>query len=305
MNVPDDPVAAFHRLHSSGCFVMPNPWDVGSARALEQLGFPALATTSAGFAWTLGRADERGHARSGASGTSESIVDAVSVPVNADFQGGFARDPARRRSERAGWPRRPGSPGSRSRTPQATQADPLFEFELAVERVAAARQAIDESGTGVVLTGRSEGFVCRPARHRRDHPAAQRLRRGRRRLPLRAAHRQARARLGDRRRRRPQTGEPADQRSVHRRSRKRPSWAYGASAWAARLRARPGVASCRPRRRSPTTGRSAVRRTAERRRALRLKRTQPDLPTAPAMSDGAVPAMTANQFGTRLEMIAA
>ena len=59
MNAQDDRVAEFHKLHSSGCFVMPNPWDVGSARALEQMGFPALATTSAGFAWTLGRADNQ------------------------------------------------------------------------------------------------------------------------------------------------------------------------------------------------------------------------------------------------------
>ena len=63
MTVHDDRVAAFHRLHASGCFVMPNPWDVGSARALEQLGFKALATTSAGFAWTLGRADNQRHPR--------------------------------------------------------------------------------------------------------------------------------------------------------------------------------------------------------------------------------------------------
>ena len=57
MNTQDDPVSVFRRLHSSGCFVMPNPWDAGSARALEQLGFQALATTSSGFAWTLGRPD--------------------------------------------------------------------------------------------------------------------------------------------------------------------------------------------------------------------------------------------------------
>ena len=88
----DDRVAEFHRLHSAGCFVMPNPWDAGSARALEQLGFPALATTSAGFAWTLGRADNDvtleqtlEHLRV--------VADAVDVPVNADFEGGFAVDP--------------------------------------------------------------------------------------------------------------------------------------------------------------------------------------------------------------------
>src|SRR5215207_8388350 len=88
----DDRIAEFHRLHATGCFVMPNPWDAGSARALEQLGFKALATTSAGFAWTLGRADNQvdigqmlGHLRA--------IAEAVTVPVNADFEGGFAIDP--------------------------------------------------------------------------------------------------------------------------------------------------------------------------------------------------------------------
>lgn len=92
MNTRDDRVIAFGRLHSSGCFVMPNPWDVGSARAMEQMGFKALATTSAGFAWTLGRADYEvtldvavEHLRL--------VSDAVAVPVNADFQGGFADDP--------------------------------------------------------------------------------------------------------------------------------------------------------------------------------------------------------------------
>ena len=88
MTVHDNRVAAFRDLHSSGCFVMPNPWDVGSARALEQMGFKALATTSSGFAWTLGRADGQvklhevlEHLRL--------VVDAVALPVNADFEGGL------------------------------------------------------------------------------------------------------------------------------------------------------------------------------------------------------------------------
>src|SRR4029078_10918678 len=85
-------VAEFHRLHSSGCFVMPNPWAVGGALVLEQLGFRALATTSAGFAWTLGRADRRVRLEE----TLEHlrvIAGAVSVPVNADFEGGYAVEP--------------------------------------------------------------------------------------------------------------------------------------------------------------------------------------------------------------------
>jgi 2-methylisocitrate lyase-like PEP mutase family enzyme len=158
MTAFDDRVVAFRRLHSSGCFVMPNPWDVGSARALEQMGFKALATTSAGFAWTLGRADNQAtldetleHLRL--------VAGAVAVPVNADFQGGFADDPQQVAAnvKLAGAT---GIAGLSIEDSTGDDAEPLYEFDLAVERVQAARQAIDESGTGVVLTGRSEGFVC-------------------------------------------------------------------------------------------------------------------------------------------------
>lgn len=158
MTGPDDRIAAFHRLHSSGCFVMPNPWDAGSARVLEQMGFKALATTSAGLAWTLGLADYQitldqtlEHLRV--------VVDAVDVPVNADFQGGFAVGPedvganVKRAADT-------GIAGLSIEDSSGDEAQPLFAFELAVERIAAARRAIDESGTGIVLTGRSEGFVC-------------------------------------------------------------------------------------------------------------------------------------------------
>src|SRR2546422_2727702 len=89
----DDRRRTFHRLHQSGCFVIPNPWDLGSARLLARLGFPALATTSSGFAWSLGRPDNAvtleealGHLRAVAGG--------VGVPVNPDFEGGFATAPA-------------------------------------------------------------------------------------------------------------------------------------------------------------------------------------------------------------------
>jgi 2-methylisocitrate lyase-like PEP mutase family enzyme len=158
MDVHDDRIAAFHRLHSSGCFVMPNPWDGGSARALEQLGFKALATTSAGLAWTLGRADNQttleqtlDHLRV--------VVDAVQVPVNADFQAGFAVDP-QHVAANVKLAAATGIAGLSIEDSSGDEADPLIEFELAVERVRAARRAIDESGTGIVLTGRSEGFVC-------------------------------------------------------------------------------------------------------------------------------------------------
>ena len=158
MNMSNDRIAAFHRLHASGCFVMPNPWDAGSARALEQMGFKALATTSAGFAWTLGRADNQvtldhmlEHLRL--------IVAAVRVPVNADFEGGFAVEPEEVATN-VKLAVSTGIAGLSIEDSTGDEAHPLHDLDLAVARVRAARRAIDESGTGVVLTGRSEGFVC-------------------------------------------------------------------------------------------------------------------------------------------------
>jgi len=158
MTVQDDRVDAFRGLHAAGCFVMPNPWDAGSARALEQLGFEALATTSAGFAWTLGRADNQllldqtlEHLRT--------VAGVVNLPVNADFEGGFADDP-----EQVGTNVKlaaaTGIAGLSIEDSSGDAAEPLYEFGLAVDRIRAARRAIDESGTGIVLTGRSEGFVA-------------------------------------------------------------------------------------------------------------------------------------------------
>jgi 2-methylisocitrate lyase-like PEP mutase family enzyme len=153
-----DRVNDFRLLHASGCFVMPNPWDVGTAMSLERLGFTALATTSAGFAWTLGRSDNHvtldetlGHLRS--------IAGAVGVPVNADFEGGFAVEPEDVAAN-VELATATGIAGLSIEDSTGDSASPLHDFELAVERIRAARQAIDESGTGVVLTGRSEGFVC-------------------------------------------------------------------------------------------------------------------------------------------------
>lgn len=157
MEMRDDRVAEFHRLHSSGCFVMPNPWDVGSARALAQLGFPALATTSAGFAWTLGRADTQA-TRDEVLEHLRTVVDAVQVPVNADFEGGYAVDPDGVAAN-VTLAVQTGIAGLSIEDASGDPDEPLLDFGLAVERVAAARRAIDESGTGVLLTGRSEGFV--------------------------------------------------------------------------------------------------------------------------------------------------
>jgi len=151
-------VAAFHRLHGGGCFVMPNPWDAGSARALEQMGFEALATTSAGFAWTSGRADNQ-VTLDQALEHLRGIANAVTVPVNADFEGGFAVDP-QQVSANVKLAAATGVAGLSIEDSSGDEVRPLYEFDLAVERIGAARRAIDESGTGIVLTGRSEGFVC-------------------------------------------------------------------------------------------------------------------------------------------------
>ena len=147
----------FHQLHQSGCFVIPNPWDVGSARLLAALGFPALATTSSGFAWSRGRADNHvsleqtlAHLRS--------IAAAVDVPVNADFEGGFATMPADVAANVA-LATTTGVAGLSIEDSTGNMSNPLFDFTLAVERIQAARRAIDESGTGILLTGRSEGFI--------------------------------------------------------------------------------------------------------------------------------------------------
>jgi len=138
--------------------VMPNPWDVGSARALEQLGFKALATTSAGLAWTLGRADTQ-VTRDQALDHLRQIADAVTVPVNADFEDGYASEPAQV-AENVKMAADTGIAGLSIEDASGDAAEPLYQFELALARVAAARRAIDESGTGLVLTARSEGFVC-------------------------------------------------------------------------------------------------------------------------------------------------
>src|SRR3954463_11826910 len=89
---PDDRYQAFRRLHQSGCFVIPNPWDAGSARLLAQLGFPALATTSSGFAWTRGRSDHQVSLED-ALEQFRTIASSVDVPVNGDFESAFAIEP--------------------------------------------------------------------------------------------------------------------------------------------------------------------------------------------------------------------
>ena len=154
----------FHELHKSGCFVLPNPWDAGSARILVKLGFVALATTSSGFAWTLGRQDH-GASLDDALEYFRTVSSAVDVPVNADFEGGFAVDPdgVAKHVARA---TATGIAGVSIEDSTEDAENPLFEFELSVARIRAARAAIDKSGTHVLLTARSEGFIAgRPDLH--------------------------------------------------------------------------------------------------------------------------------------------
>jgi 2-methylisocitrate lyase-like PEP mutase family enzyme len=148
--------AAFRTLHESGCFLIPNPWDVGSARYLQGLGFKALATTSAGFAFARGRAD------SAAAVPLEmtlahfaEIAAASDLPVNADFQAGYADEP----EGVAANVRRCLETGVAGLSIEDSTGDaqrPLYDLGLAKERIKAAREAIDASHTGVLLTARAE-----------------------------------------------------------------------------------------------------------------------------------------------------
>jgi 2-methylisocitrate lyase-like PEP mutase family enzyme len=157
MTPSTDRHATFRRLHESGCFVMPNPWDLGSARLLAGLGFPALATTSSGFAWSLGRPDNHVSLEE-ALAHLRSIAGGVELPINADFEGGFAVEPAEVGANVA-LATGTGVAGLSIEDSTGDATRPLFDFGLAVERAKAARAAIDASGTGVLLTGRSEGFI--------------------------------------------------------------------------------------------------------------------------------------------------
>jgi 2-methylisocitrate lyase-like PEP mutase family enzyme len=152
-----DRVQEFRRLHLSGCFVIPNPWDLGSARLLAGLGFRALATTSSGFAWSQGRRDN-GIAMEAVLQHLRTIAGGVEIPVNADFEGGFAIEPAGVAAN-VGLAARTGVAGISIEDSTGDSSQPLFDFELALERIRAARKAIDSSGAGVLLTARSEGFI--------------------------------------------------------------------------------------------------------------------------------------------------
>jgi 2-methylisocitrate lyase-like PEP mutase family enzyme len=149
--------ALFRGLHESGCFVIPNPWDVGSARYLQHLGFKALATTSSGAAWTRGLPDNALGLEAMLGHIGE-IAIACDIPVNADFEGGYADEPAGvaanvRRAIQTGIS------GLSIEDSTGNKDKPLYEFAAAVERIRAARAAIDQSGSGVMLTARAECFL--------------------------------------------------------------------------------------------------------------------------------------------------
>jgi 2-methylisocitrate lyase-like PEP mutase family enzyme len=150
-------VAAFRALHESGCFVLPNPWDVGTAIYLRHLGFKALATTSGGFAFSRGHADNR-VSRDDMLSHIREIVASVSLPVNADFEGGYARDPEEVAMNVAMCVAT-GIAGLSIEDSAGAQTGALHEPTLSVERIGAARAAIDASGTQVVLTARCEAWL--------------------------------------------------------------------------------------------------------------------------------------------------
>jgi 2-methylisocitrate lyase-like PEP mutase family enzyme len=151
-------VEAFRALHRAGCFVMPNPWDIGTARWLRAQGFKALATTSAGFAFTIGRADQDVGLDLMLPHIAEIVRAAPDLPVNADFENGYADEPkdvAKNVAACIGT----GVAGLSIEDATGRSDKPLYDFDHAVERVRAAREAIDASGSGVMLTARAECFL--------------------------------------------------------------------------------------------------------------------------------------------------
>ncbi len=151
--------ARFRALHEDGCFVLPNPWDVGSARVLQHLGFEALASTSSGFAWTMGRPDYA-VTRDDVVAHLTALVSAVDIPINADFESGFAPDPASL-SESVLKAVEAGVAGL-SIEDRDLEGSGLYETSAAIERLSAARAAIERSGQDVVLVARTELLLLDP-----------------------------------------------------------------------------------------------------------------------------------------------
>src|SRR5258707_7109928 len=152
-----DKRATFRKMHESGCFAIPNPWDVGSALALQHLGFKALASTSAGFAWSIGKADNRVTVDDVCTHLT-ALCAAVDLPVNADFEGGFAHD-AEKVAINVARGVKTGVAGLSIEDSTGDAAKPLYDRAHAIERIRAARKAIDADSSGVLLTGRCEAFL--------------------------------------------------------------------------------------------------------------------------------------------------
>ena len=152
-----DKRATFRKMHERGCFVLPNPFDIGTAKALQHLGFKAIASTSAGFAWTLGKADNHVTLDEVCEHLT-AICAAVNLPVNADFEGGFAVEPddVAKNVTRAV---KTGLAGLSIEDSTGNKDKPLFDKNVAVARIKAAREAIDSDNSGVLLTGRCEAFL--------------------------------------------------------------------------------------------------------------------------------------------------
>lgn len=147
----------FHKLHEAGCFVIPNPWDVGSARYLQGLGFKALATTSSGFAWSHGHRDG-GMSRDRVLDHLTQMVEATDLPINADFESGFAPDAAGV-AESVRLAVESGVAGLSIEDSTGDPSRPLYELDAAVDRMRAARKAIDKAGGNTLLVGRAECFL--------------------------------------------------------------------------------------------------------------------------------------------------
>jgi len=147
----------FMQLHEAGCFLLPNPWDVGSALLLQSLGFKALASSSAGFAWSRGHADGM-LTREQVLAHLKELVQATALPVNADFENGFGSD-AQGVAESVRLAVETGIAGLSIEDASGNLASPIFDVDTAVERLRAARAAIDRSGGDTVLVGRAENFI--------------------------------------------------------------------------------------------------------------------------------------------------
>ena len=159
MNKQQAAIAKFRELHESGCFVLPNPWDAGSAIYLEHIGFKALATTSAGFAFSKGLADGPEFVtRDMMLEHFREIVAATPLPINADFQNGYADDPEGV-AESVRLCVETGVAGLSIEDNSGQSEEPLYDFDLALERIQAARKAIDDSGIPVILTARCEAWL--------------------------------------------------------------------------------------------------------------------------------------------------